>query len=142
MPAWPGGPCPQCGEVMPENLIHCQNCRALLNDELDADSVEIPEFIPLAEINSMVEVKAKGYYVLCPHCTQELRVNAKYLGLYVSCKICHAQYNLKLDSPALTVKAFFADCPECREELRVSQKYMGQKVVCKHCHARIHFVSS
>lgn len=140
MPAWPGGPCPQCGEVMPENLIHCQSCRALLNEELDMDSVEIPEFIPLAEITAMVEVKAKGYYVLCPHCTQELRVNAKYLGLYVSCKICHAQYNLKLDSPELTVKAFFADCPECGEELRVSQKYMGQKVACKHCHARIHFV--
>ncbi len=142
MPAWPGGPCPQCGDEMPENLIHCQTCRALLNEELDADSVEIPEFIPLAEITTMVEVKAKGYYVECPHCTQELRINSKYLGMRVSCKICRAQYDLKIDSPNLIVKAFFADCPECGEELRVAQKYMDQKVACKYCQARIHFVSS
>ncbi len=142
MPAWPGGPCPQCGEEMPENLIHCQSCRALLNEELETDSVEIPEFIPLAEINCMMEVKAKGYYVLCPHCTQELRVNVKYLGLRVSCKICQAHYDLDLGNRDLEVVAFFANCPECNEELRVSQKYMGQKVACKHCHARIHFVPS
>ena len=60
MPAWPGGPCPECGEVMPENLVHCQNCRALMNPDLKTDSVEIPEFIPLQEIGSMVEVKPKG----------------------------------------------------------------------------------
>ncbi len=142
MPAWPGGPCPKCGEYMPENLIHCQSCRALLNEELQVDSVAVPEFIPLEEINSMVDVKAKGFYVECPHCSQELRVNRKYAGLRVSCKICRAQYDLILDSPHLTVQAFYADCPECGEELRVSQKYMGQKVACKHCQARIHFVPS
>jgi uncharacterized protein (DUF983 family) len=142
MPAWPGGPCPQCDEEMPENLIHCQNCRALLNEDLRTDTVEITAYIPLAEINIMVEVKAKGYYVLCPQCDQELRVNSKYLGLRVSCKICQAQYDLKINSPDLVVKAFFANCPECHEELRVSQKYMDQKVACKHCQARIHFVSS
>ncbi len=142
MPTWPGGPCPQCGEHMPENLIHCQTCRALLNEELETDSVEVPAFIPLEEIRSMVEVKAKGYYVLCPHCSEELRVNSKYAGLRVSCKFCHAQYDLNLGSHDLTVKAFYADCPECHDELRVSQKYMGQKVACKHCQARIHFVPS
>ena len=142
MPAWPGGPCPQCGENMPENLIHCQNCRALLNDSLEMDSVEIRAFIPLQEIASMVEIKPKGYYVQCPHCTQELRINAKYAGQRVQCKICHAHYNLVLDSPQLTVKAFFADCPHCREELRVAYKYLGHKVACKHCEGKIHFVPS
>ena len=140
MPAWSGGPCPECGEEMPENLIHCQNCRALLNEELDEDAIAVPEFIPLAEIESMVEVKPKGYYVKCPHCTQELRVGSKYVGLRVGCKICGATYNLFIDSPELNVKAFFADCPECKEELRVAQKYMGQKVACKNCQARIEFV--
>jgi hypothetical protein len=142
MPAWPGGPCPQCDEFMPENLIHCQSCRALLNEELRTDTVEIPEFIPLAEINSMVEVPVKGYYVECPHCSHELRVNGKYVGMRVVCKICKAQYDLKIHSPDLVVKAFFADCPECHEELRVSQKYLGQKVACKHCQGRIQFVSN
>ena len=69
-------------------------------------------------------------------------MNSKYVGMRVSCKICHAQYDLRLDSPKLVVKAFYADCPECREELRVSKKYLGQKVACKHCQARLHLVPS
>ncbi len=142
MPAWPGGPCPQCNEVMPENLIHCQSCRALLNEELQTDTVDIPEFIPLEELNSLVEVKIKGYYVLCPHCTQELRINSKYVGMRVGCKICQAQYDLKIHSPKLAVKAFFADCPECNEELRVPFRYLEEKVACKYCQARLEFVSS
>lgn len=127
---------------MPENLVHCQTCRALLNEELSTDTVEIPEFVPLEELDAMVEVKAKGYYLQCPHCTQELRVNSKYVGVRVGCKICGATYTVKLNSPDLHVKAFYADCPECQEELRVAQKYMGQKVSCKHCQARIHFIPS
>ncbi len=125
---------------MPENLIHCQNCRTLLNEELRPNPVPVPEFKPLTEIASMVEVHAKGYYVECPHCVQELRVNTKYVGQRVSCKICRAQYDLNLNSPNLTVRAFFADCPECQEELRVAWKYMGQKVACKNCQAHIQFV--
>ena len=39
--AWQGGPCHQCGDDMPANLVHCQTCRALLNSELTEDSVEI-----------------------------------------------------------------------------------------------------
>ena len=31
-----------------------------MNPDLKTDSVEIPEFIPLQEIGSMVEVKPKG----------------------------------------------------------------------------------
>ena len=38
MPAWPGGPCPNCGEDMPPNMVHCRECRTLLNPELERDS--------------------------------------------------------------------------------------------------------
>ena len=53
MPPWPGGPCPSCGEEMPERLIHCRTCRTLLNTDLDPDSVEIPAFVPLQEIETV-----------------------------------------------------------------------------------------
>jgi DNA-directed RNA polymerase subunit RPC12/RpoP len=140
MPAWPGGPCPNCGEVMPENLVHCRTCRTLLNSDLESDSVEIPQFIPLQEIASMVEVELSGYYVGCPHCRRELRVSGKYIDEKVQCKFCDSQFAMDFSNPALKMLAFYSTCPHCKEELRAAPKYMGMKVACKHCGGKIHFV--
>ncbi|MBW3542228.1 MAG: hypothetical protein KY476_18320 [Planctomycetes bacterium] len=140
MPAWPGGPCPECGEDMPAMLIRCVDCRTLLNPDLDLDSVEVPEFVPLQEIAAMSEVEAEGYYVTCKKCQQELRIHRKYVGARVQCKFCKVPFTMALEHPAVEVRAFYAGCPECGEELRASMKYMGQKVGCKMCGAHIHFV--
>lgn len=142
MPAWPGGPCPACGEEMPENLIHCQNCRALLNTDLDPDSVEIPEFMPLREIESMVDVEPRGYFVGCPACRRELRINRKYTGQRVQCKYCAGQFELNLSNPKIGLNAIYAECPHCHQELRAHYKYLGAKVACRHCNGKIHFVES
>ncbi len=140
MPAWPGGPCPTCGEDMPENLIHCFNCRTLLNDDLESDSVEIPKFIPLQEISVMMDVMPTGYYVACPHCHQELRVRRKYLGEDVVCKHCSGSFPFRLGSSGVSMRAFFATCPSCSHELKASAKYLGKKVLCKHCSGNLKFV--
>ena len=140
MPAWPGGPCPKCGEEMPENLIHCQKCRALLNEELDRSSAEIPEFIPLQEIATMVEVEAAGYLVECPNCERELRINKKYKSETVACKFCTGQFVLDVGGSAIRTVAFYTNCPHCSEELRIANKYMGMNVACKLCGGKIHFV--
>ena len=134
MPAWPGGPCPQCGENMPENLIHCQTCRALLNDELKADSVQIPEFIPLQEIESMVQLVLNGNYVLCSSCDKELRIHNKYIGQRVQCKFCKTPFTY---DEKVEVKAMYGHCPHCQEEVRAALKYSGMKVACKHCDGKI-----
>lgn len=133
MPAWPGGNCPDCGEYMPEKLIHCQRCRALLNSDLDKDSVEIPSFVPLPEIEAMVDVEIAGYQVECPKCNRELRINRKYVGEKVSCKHCQGAFKLDLDDPAIHRVAFYANCPHCGNELRAHMKYANVKVECKHC---------
>ena len=138
MPAWSGGECPHCGDFMPENLIHCQTCRALLNPDLHKSSVVIPEFIPLQEIASMIEVKPAGYHVECPTCNRELRINRKYVGQGVQCKFCEGRF--RLDTTELKTNAFYTDCPHCSEELRIAQKYLGMKVACKLCSGKIHFV--
>lgn len=140
MPAWPGGPCPQCGEDMPENVIHCRTCRTLLNSDLQPDTIEIPPFIPLQEIEAMVDAEPLGYYVGCPSCDQELRISRKYLGQRVQCKFCSAPFMFDLRLPRLSVPAFYVNCPHCREELRVASKYAGAKVACKHCAGKIQLV--
>jgi hypothetical protein len=127
---------------MPENLVHCQNCRTLLNTELETDSVEIPPFVPLEEIAAMVEVAPIGFFVACPHCDQELRINNKYRGQKVGCKFCEGPFRFDLDEPSIEAHAFYADCPHCGERLRVAQKYLGKKVACKHCEGHIHFVDA
>jgi len=140
MPAWPGGNCPDCGELVPTNIIHCPICRCLLNSELQVDSVEIPEFIPLQEISSMAEVDIRGYFLGCPICHKELRINRKYIGQRVSCNFCEAQFPLELSNRSIEKNAFYAPCPHCEKELRAAPKYLGHKVTCKHCKGLIEFV--
>lgn len=134
MAAWPGGPCPQCGDDMPENLIHCQTCRALLNPALESDSVEIPEFIPLQEIEDMVQLVPNGNYLLCGVCQKELRVHNKYIGQRVQCKFCRAPFAY---DERVEVTALYGKCPHCQEEVRAALKYSGMKVACKHCDGKI-----
>lgn len=138
MPIWTGGACPECGEDMPPALIHCQSCRALLNTDLDPDSVVIPAFVPLEEVSSMIEVEPKGHYVVCPQCSDELRINRKYAGKRVQCKSCSSQFEHAV--PSNRLRAFYSDCPHCSKEIRASMKYLGSKVACKHCGGRIHCV--
>ena len=137
MPAWPGGPCPECGEDMPENMIHCRNCRTLLNLDLEPDSIEIPEFVPLKEIESYVELKVRGYYVNCPQCSRELRVNGKYVGKKVVCKQCEGDFLLDFDSGKINKVGIYIYCPHCSDRLRMSKKYVGVKVTCKSCSGRL-----
>ena len=125
---------------MPANLIHCQVCRALLNEDLDKSSVEIPEFVPLQELDSMIEVEPGGVYVECPHCTRELRINRKYVHKQVSCKFCKGMFLLDLTNRVINCVAFYTECPHCSEEIRAAKKYMGMKVACKMCGGKIHLV--
>jgi len=122
---------------MPANLVHCQTCRTLLNDDLEADSIEIPEFIPLAEIEAMVEAEVRGLFIACPHCDHELRINKKYKGLDVSCKFCHQNFRFDTEKQNLLLLAFYSSCPHCNYELRAALKYLGKKVLCKKCEGQI-----
>lgn len=126
---------------MPKNLIHCQRCRALLNEDLDKSSVEIPAFVPLQEIDSMAQLAPAGYFVVCPHCKRELRINKKYLGQQVQCKLCQGQFRFELGSSEVRSPAFYTTCTFCNRELRVAHKYLGQKVACKHCGGKLELVS-
>jgi hypothetical protein len=140
MPAWPGGPCPQCGEDMPPKLIHCRVCRTLLNPELEKDSVEIPSFVPLQEVETMVEITPIGLFIECQNCHQELKINRKYLGQRVQCKFCEADFRLDPQSESVLQADSYATCPHCEEALRFARKYLGYKVACRFCQGKVHIL--
>lgn len=134
MPAWPGGPCPRCGEEMPPLVVHCRSCRQLLNDDLEEDTVVEPAFVPLKEIVVAASVEPDGVFDECPACGRELRVNRKYAGEVVRCKHCRAGFTLSRRlAPVAGRRGYYADCPHCRRELRVGVKYWGVQVACKFC---------
>src|SRR5882724_6347998 len=92
MPPWPGGPCPECGEVMPERIIHCRNCRKLrVNKKFIGKRVTCKQcsgdFV-LDFTDSKRKIEKNGIYVYCPHCSDRLRMSTKYLGVKVACKSC------------------------------------------------------
>jgi len=128
--AWPGGPCPKCGEDMPANLVHCMTCRAMLNSELKDDTIEIPKFVPLPEIKIMKTAKARGHYIRCSGCSEELRVNSKYVGERVSCRHCNHAF---VYDESIERVAMYSNCPHCSQEIRASMKFAGQNVSCRFC---------
>ena len=139
MPAWGGGPCPECGDEMPARLIRCATCRALLNPDLVPSEISPPEFSPLPEVAAVIDAPPIGYFVTCPHCAKELRINKRYVGQHVACKFCDGQFQLQLDPPQVASPAFYTNCPHCSKELRVASKYQGMKVACKFCDGGIRF---
>ncbi len=140
MPAWPGGPCPGCGDEMPPRVVHCRTCRQLLNDELEEDTVVEPTFVPLKELNAVSVAEPRGVYEECPACGRELRINHRYAGQVVRCKHCDAGFTHSNGStPKASRTAYYSDCPHCGRELRVATKYLGQQVACKFCEGKMQF---
>ena len=142
MPAWPGGPCPDCGEEMPPNLLRCQSCRAWLNPDLTRPEPTAPESFHLPELEagtvSHPVAKAAGHYVICPACRRELRIADRYVGQSVACKFCSESFTVDVSPDAEPPRvAFYLNCPHCTQEIRASSRYAGQKVVCKHCDGRL-----
>lgn len=88
----------------------------------------------------MVDVAPRGYFIGCPHCEQELRIAAKYVGQLVGCRFCESQFQVNLANPAIRRVAVYADCPRCGKELRAAVKYLGKPVGCKSCSAPLRFV--
>jgi len=132
--AWPGGPCPQCGDEMPARLVHCRSCRAMLNSELTEDSIVIPDFFMLPEVTDLKSAASRGCYIPCPGCSEELRIHNKYRGQRVQCKHCNRPF---VYGPQIPVHATYMPCPHCEQEIRAAVKYLGSKVACLHCSGHI-----
>jgi hypothetical protein len=140
MPAWPGGPCPECGDQMPARLIRCATCRALLNSELVPREIEYPDFVPLREVLAVVDAPVKGDFIKCPQCTRELRISLKFRGKKVSCRHCSHAFRLQIGTPEVTRLGVYAPCPHCKQELRASERYISMNVSCKFCNGAIRIV--
>ena len=125
---------------MPANLVRCASCRALLNPELSPREIIAPDFVPLTEVEAVIDTPIIGYFVNCPKCRKELRINARYAGQQVACKFCDGQFPFQLDSQSVQIPAFYTECPHCKKEIRAARKYAGAKVACKFCEGAIRFV--
>ena len=125
---------------MPKQLVHCRSCRALLNADLESDSVEIPAFVPLQEIDSCVEVAPRGFYISCPLCDRELKINGRYVGRTVECISCNQSFQFSFTDPKIEKTGFYCDCPHCTKRLRLATNLAGKKVARKYCLGRVRIV--
>ncbi|MFN5298655.1 MAG: zinc-ribbon domain-containing protein [Planctomycetaceae bacterium] len=110
----------------------------MLNTDLESDSIEIPEFVPLQEISAEVRIPVRGYFLDCPSCERELRINARFDGKKVSCKHCAKGFRFQATPDGQAGQlSVYVYCPHCRERLRMASKYVGVKVRCKHCSGQL-----
>ncbi|QDU36571.1 hypothetical protein Mal4_08580 [Maioricimonas rarisocia] len=137
MPAWPGGPCPDCGDDMPANLVRCATCRALLNPELKPSDIVPYEPVQLQEVASFVESGLVGCFVGCPKCRRTLRVHAKYNGHKVACRFCDATFLFDRSRDDLSWRGGWCQCPHCEKELRFEQAALGRRVACRFCEGHL-----
>jgi uncharacterized protein (DUF983 family) len=123
---------------MPEAMVRCRNCRTLLNTDLEVNSVEVPAFVPLPELETMTEIEPLGIFATCPKCGKELKIARKYLGERVACKYCESDFRLDAGAPAIKQADVYSKCPHCSKDLRFDSKYIGQKVACRFCSGKLH----
>lgn len=140
MPAWPGGPCPSCGEGMPARLVRCRDCRTLLNNDLEPAQIEIPQFQPMEVLDSFVELPPRGFCVACPECDRELKINRNDHGRSVRCASCTGSFEFDLRDGRIAMLGFYVNCPYCQKPLRMSPKDAGRKVGCMYCQESIRLI--
>jgi len=160
MSAWPGGNCPDCGDFMPPNLITCQTCRAMLNPALKVSVVDVPDFVPLQELEpdalkesdtaivfpsspekvglQVLLVEPRGVYYKCPGCDHELKIPRQFMGSRVQCNHCSQGFELDLNNGSDRVAATYVDCPYCQQRIRASLKMTNHNVQCMHCQGALH----
>jgi len=158
MAAWPGGNCPDCGDFMPPNLITCQTCRAMLNPDLKVSFVDVPDFIPLKEIepdeledsgSAIIEspekvglqvllIEPKGIFYRCPGCNEELKVPGQFLKSNVQCNRCSHSFRMNLKENFDRIAATYVDCPYCKNRIRSSVEMNNCNVQCVHCQGALH----
>ena len=110
----------------------------MLNSDLESDSIEIPAFVPLKELDAHVEIPIRGYYVHCTSCQRELRINARFAGRKVTCKHCQGGFRFRPEDPVQSENlSYYVNCPHCSERLRMSRRYLDTKVVCKSCKGQL-----
>ena len=114
MPAWPGGPCPSCGEHVPEKVIHCVSCRTLLNADLDSPDIELPVFEPLKELSSLIEFSPTSYtFAIVAEGRTDLF--ARKAKLTSQCKLfAHCVLTPTADSPARDARLIATTIPPVR----------------------------
>lgn len=151
MPSWPGGACPACGSYMPPRQIHCRECLALLDPELESDPkhsqwyrtyrrstrAAAPDFVPLQEVASAAVLLTRGYYFPCPNCERELKVRSDHVGRPIACKACRHRFDFRPGDDQIQMTGLFGDCPHCSARVRVAAREIGKQLKCRACDGQI-----
>jgi len=73
-----------------------------------------------------------GYFVPCPHCGEEQKIDKHLLGDDTRCDDCRREFHVRADL-LQSATYLFVDCPHCRREIRFARKYLAKPVACNFC---------
>jgi serine/threonine protein kinase len=69
------------------------------------------------------------FQVKCPHCPQQLTLEATHAGMDLKCPRCSRVFR----APKFSLKPLQVRCPHCPQVLAISEGYRGQVVKCPTC---------
>ena len=99
-----------------------------------------------SQADTVPAVKFVTHIAVCPHCNQELRVAAKYVGQEVNCRFCSGPLRVETDEAAPTeggqyqVVAIPLDCSLTTEGSVPHWPAAMQKELDRHAHNGYRFV--
>lgn len=108
-----------------------------LDRMLNLNDVEIGSWEASAADGAEVfPVALGGYFVGCPSCGAEHRIDKHDLGIRVTCQDCLAKHTVSAemlhDAPHI-----YAECPQCEGDLRLLHEDLRKVLTCEHCDAAI-----
>lgn len=77
-----------------------------------------------------------GYFVDCPTCGAEHRLDKHDLGIRLTCETCNARHTISAEMMR-EASFLYATCPTCRKELRIPHGDLKTVLTCDHCESNL-----
>lgn len=110
-----------------------------LNRMLHCNDIEIGSWVAADDNvagDQIVAVSLGGYFVDCPSCGTEHRVDKHDLGIRLTCDDCQARHNVSAEM-LRDATHVYAECSECHNELRIPHADLRTVLTCDHCEANL-----
>ncbi len=119
----------------PEAVVEIINITQL-NRMLHVNELEIGSWDTGPAGETVGAVALGGYFVDCPSCGAEHRVDKHDLGVRLTCEDCQARHTVSAEM-LHDASHVYAECSECHKELRIAHSDLKTVLTCDHCETNL-----
>ena len=120
----------------PEAVVEIINVTQL-NRMLHVNELEIGSWESASQPGETIgKVALGGYFVDCPSCQAEHRVDKHDLGVRLTCEDCQARHTISAEM-LHDASHIYAECSGCPQEVRIPHGDLKTVLTCDHCETNL-----